>query len=180
MATGNNPNSASVQAAFARRQAGNTGLWLAGATTPTTPTTTPTLVGANGQPLVVATATPTTTPTTQVVQPKPTKVATQAPAVKGTYQQALPPNSVINPMPVVGQATAYVTAGATHITVVQLCNVAQAHGLSRGWACNLSGGTTGTKPPVHAAYQLYVNGNRHYVAVQALTHMLALIASMAK
>jgi hypothetical protein len=61
-----------------------------------------------------------------------------------------------------------------------LCNVAQAHGLSRGWACNLSGGTTGTKPPVNPAYQLYVNGNRHYVAVQALTRMLALIASMAK
>jgi hypothetical protein len=137
---------------------------------------TPALVGANGQPLVMATATPApaVTPIT-TVQAKPARTVTTAPAVKGTYQLPLPPNAVINPMPVVGQPTSYITPGATHCTVVQLCNVAQAYVASRGYACNASGGTTGTKPPLHPMYQLYVNGNRHYVQVGAIARLIATI-----
>jgi hypothetical protein len=158
-------------AAFAHTQ----GLWLAGAQ-PTTPTI-PLLVGANGKQLVsnTPTFTPTVTPNVTTVQAKPAKVATQAPAVKGTYQLPLPPNAVINPMPVVGQPTSYITPGATHCTVVQLCNVAQAYGASRGYACNASGGTTGTKPPLHPIYQLYINGNRHYVQVGAIARLITAI-----
>jgi hypothetical protein len=159
---------AAYSAAFTR------GAVLLGNTPATTPATTGILLPSG------AVVTPQAVPAVQVVQAKQAKVATVAPGVHGQYHQALPPGSVINPMPVVGQPTTHITPGATHVTIVQVCNIAQSYGQSRGWGCNLSGGTVGNKPPTHPLYTVYVNGNRHYMAVAGEARMVALLQGMAK
>lgn len=188
--------SAGYNTAFTNRPT-TTGLWLAGATTPTTPTT-PVLVGANGQPLVHTTPTTPTAPTVsgkqagpQAVTPNTALISKVAPSTTptapilignklvaqapGTYHMALPTGATVNatPNPKVLTQAQYNTANSTangnqFITVVQLCNYANLLGVSRGYACATARGTTGTLPPLSPQWQVYIGPGGHLVQATCL------------
>lgn len=64
-------------------------------------------------------------------------------------------------------APANVQDNAEYITLVKLCDQAQASGTSRGFAVKLCGGDAGTKAPTEPAFTVYVQGKRKYVKASA-------------
>lgn len=115
-------------------------------------------------------------------QPGHVCLANQKLPPKGHYHKPLPPTAVIAPTPplmVKGKMQPYnlvakYPTGATHVSVVQFCNIAQTLGKGRAYACKLSGGTTGNKPPTNPIFTVYTLGNRHYIAVGAIAALTQL------